>query len=150
MAEKDVSAVERGPFSGSIDPWTGSPLEDLEKAQKFTAMPWKADGGQDVPSTYLPLDNSGLHARESSSGFPRLIPVPDSPPLSAQLLTSPSLSVQLPPAVPSFDKRSVPSQAPAADPGQYDRMRGQRRRRAYSRTDSKAGLQTRLTVAEAV
>ena len=76
-----MSEVEWNPASGTTDPLNGSPLADLGKAQKFTGMPWEANGDQAAPSTDPPQDNPGLQAQGSSSNYRRSIPVPDSPTL---------------------------------------------------------------------
>ena len=83
----------------------GSPLEDLENAQKFTRLPREAARNQGAASTGLSPDKSGLHARGSSSVSPRFLPVPESSPLSVQLPSSPPLSVQLPPTAPTLAVR---------------------------------------------
>ena len=81
------------PASGATYPRNGSPMEDSEKAQKFTGMPSEANGDHGAPSTGPPQDNFGLHARGSSSDPLRLIPAPDSPALPARLPSSPSFRI---------------------------------------------------------
>ena len=68
---KDVSEVECNPASGAMDPWYGSPPEDLERDRKVAGMPCEADGDRDAPSTDVPQANSGLLARGSSYDSPR-------------------------------------------------------------------------------
>ena len=84
----------------------GTP-KDLGKAQKFTGAPREADGDRDASRADLPRGDSGAQARGSSSDSPQLKRLPDSPTLFVQLPSVPSLSVRLPPPVPSFDKRRV-------------------------------------------
>ena len=75
--------------------WNGT----LEYISKFTGMPQGVSGDEDAPSTDPPRDNPGLRALESSSDSPSLIPVPDTPPLPAQL----------PPLAPSSYEHCAPS-----------------------------------------
>lgn len=57
MEDKNASELERNSASGAIDLRDGSPLEDLEEAQKFTGAPKGADGGPDNSSKDLPQDH---------------------------------------------------------------------------------------------
>ena len=100
------------PALGAVDPRKGFPLENLEGAQKFTKMPFEADGGRHAPRTDLRQDNSGPHARRYSSVFPRSILLPECPHLSGRLPSSPAFSAQIPPPDPSFQKQRPSPQAP--------------------------------------
>ena len=55
--------------SGAMDPWGGSPLEDLENAKKSARVLRETDGDQVARRTNLAQDTSGPH----------LIPAPGSP-----------------------------------------------------------------------
>ena len=52
---------------------------------------------------------------DNSSRLPGAIPVPESPSLSVRALSSPPLSVPLPPFTISYDQNCEQSQAPVAD-----------------------------------
>ena len=117
LGEKVAGGAEWNPASETMDPWGGSPLEALEKAQEPTGMPREADGDQDATSTDPPQDHSSMHKRGSSSDSRRLTPAPDSPPPPVQLPPSPSLLVQLPPPVPPFETRRTPPQPPVVELG---------------------------------
>ena len=58
----------------------------------------------------------------SSPPPPRAAPPPASPSIPGQVLSSPSVAVQLPPANSSFDKSCAPSQAPPEIRGSYDHL----------------------------
>ena len=51
--EKDVSEKKWNPASGTMDPREGILMEDLERAQKFTGMPWVGGGDPDASRTDL-------------------------------------------------------------------------------------------------
>ena len=48
--------------SGAMDPWGGSPLEDLENAKKFARMLRETDDDQVAPRANLAQDTSGLQS----------------------------------------------------------------------------------------
>ena len=84
---------------------------------------------------------------------PRLIPVPDSPQLSAQSPPETRLEGTGKPSA-SFDRSCAPSQAPIGDSVDYDELsfgqpRELCRQRLYRVKDSKAALKTRLEAMDA-
>ena len=91
--------------------------------------------------------------RGPSMGPPRLIPVPQSPQLSAQLLPEPAVGKKEP-ASSSFDRNCASSQDPVADIANYDRLSYSQlreicRQRGYHKQDTEAALRPRLVAMDA-
>ena len=87
-------------------------------------------------------------ARAPSMASPRLIPVPDSPPLSAQLPPNPEVL-----SSPS-NRNCAPSHALGAgttnhDQSSYGQFYELRKQRGYYKQDTKAALRTRLAAMDA-
>ena len=89
------------------------------------------DGVDKVTSAGIPGGNSG--------SSPGAIPVPASPSLSAQGLSSasPSLSVQLRAPASSFDRNCVQPQACAVDQTPYDELTWDRPDEGFRRKDAR-------------
>ena len=94
---------------------------------------------------------------KSSTGIPAsrdspqtaMIPVPDSPPLSAQLPPHQTSTPNLRPSDSAFDRAREPPQAPTVNGAQFGKvswgqLRDQCSQRGYWKKDSKAVLKTRL------
>ena len=98
---------------------------------------------------------SSTVSTESDSGLrPAMIPVPDSPWLSAELLSPHAPSDGYPHLEPSFHKTCAPPQARRAAGTQYDEMtwgqlRDQCSQRGFRKKESGAVLKTRLTEMDA-
>ena len=100
------------------------------------------EDGNNATSTGIPASESGPK--------PEMIPAPDTPGLSEQLLPPHVPSERHPHSESSFDKAREPSQALTAHGAQYDEMpwgqlHNQCSRRGFRRKESKAVSKTRLT-----
>ena len=91
--------------------------------------------------------------REPSMAPPRLIPVPDFRPRSAQLPPNSEVADEGPASSP-FDRNCAPPQAPPADTTNndqlsYGRLHELSKQRGYHKEDSKAAPRTRLAAMDA-
>ena len=120
MAGRDACETDWNSASGTRDLRGNSPMQDLDANLKLMGAPWGEGNYTEGPGKGLYKLLPGLQTRERSLATPHLIPVCDSPYSSIQLPSSPPLSIQLPPLVPSFDRNCAPSQALVVDHGQYD------------------------------
>lgn len=84
-------------------------MEDMGKEKKRGQFPLEENGEPGVISTSLPQDSPDLGVSGPSSPSSAAMPVPDSGAASAQLPSSPSLSVEPPNSVASFGKNCAPS-----------------------------------------
>ena len=109
-----MSEVDRNPAPGMRDLRDGSQTQNLETDQKPPGAPWEEGDNTEEHSDGLDIVPPKSQTREPSLASPRLSPAPDSTNLSIQLPPSPSLSVQLPSPVPSFEQNLIPSQAAVA------------------------------------
>ena len=82
-----MSGAKWGPASGSADSCAGALLEGVGKVRNHVEFP--AQGGSDpaAPSTAPPQDNTDVHVGGSSPPSPKGISIPDSPTLSAHILS---------------------------------------------------------------
>ena len=124
-------------------------MEDLEFLRERADVAPEGIRDPDAPGAEQPQDNSETRLGGSPSPVPTVSPIPDSPTLSVQLLSSHPLSVQPPPAAASCEKKRTAPRAPVIDHGKYDhlsydQLREQCKKRSYKRKDSKVALKTRL------
>ena len=146
-----MSEVDRRSAAGTRDLWDGSQMQDLETCLKLTGTPLEEGNNTAERGRGLDIVTPEPQTRVPSLASPHLIPAPDSPNPSTQIHPSPSLSVRLPPPVPSFGRQCAASQAPLVDHSQYDHLSPKRLRKlcmqkGYCRKDSKKMLETRLAV----
>ena len=126
-----------------VSPWENTPETNGD------GMDMEEGKADTVPSARIP--------RDACPPSPAAVPVPASPALSAQVLSSPFLSVQLPAPAHSLDRNSVQFQAPAVGRTPYDERRWDRHHeqctrggycRKYAHELSKTRLRS-MDVAEA-
>ena len=116
MCEADWSTA-----SGTRDLWFGSPPQNLDTGQKLMGAPREAGGRTEEPGRGPDMALPELQTRGPSRAPPRLIPAPDSPPLSVQLPPVSTVGDVEQPSAP-FDRNCAPSQAPASGLADYDQL----------------------------
>ena len=139
---KDVGDAEADPMRARLRSAESDPGNQREQVDVEVGM--DADG-EDADCTF------GAGISESESGQkPVATPVPDAPPLSAQLPSPHGSLGQHSDLESSFDKICEPSQSPRADRTQYDEMTSDQPhdkcpQQGFRLKESKAALKTRLT-----
>ena len=117
---QDVAEVECNTSRETSATWDVVPLAELRRSQKKVAE--EVEGTHTVSCTTWPKGQPDVHEVSGSSPpCPRTVPVPESPPLSAQTPSPPSLPIQLPHQVSSFDANCTPSRAPIGGRGPTSR-----------------------------
>ena len=137
--EQDVGGAELDPLQPRFRQFVADLGSQLRLVDVGKDMEVGREDGNSTLSTGTPERGSGPR--------PEMIPIPETPTLSAQL-PSPRATLdrrQHPESF--FDKTSSPTHAPRADRAQYDeltwgQLRDQRSQRGYMKKESKAFLKT--------
>ena len=107
---QDVGEADWNPASGRSDTWGGMRTAEQGETRVDDRLFLPQEEACTVSSTAGPRGRPDVHEVDGSSSLsPRAVPASLFRSLSGQVLSSPSLSFQLPPIASSSDKSGAPS-----------------------------------------